>query len=315
MEIENKPNFFVVGAAKSGTTSIYHYLKSHNDIYLSPIKEPHYFSTDIKIENFSSTYLKHTFLDLESYFAEKPYPELALSFVKKQEHYAKLFEDWAGEKAIGECSPSYLYSDVAAKNIFEFNKDSKIIISLRNPIKRAFSHYLMALRLGHTHHDFRQAFEHDLNKNPKGWGTSELFYELGLYSSQIEKFKECFPDNQIKIVLFEDLKSNTNKLIMEIHEFLGVEKMEIGKTEKHNAAFVPRNPLLNQIMVKSGVKNLVSNIVGDKTKDKMKSVFFDKDNIGEINEEDKNYLREIYREDILKTSKLIDKNLDFWLEE
>lgn len=167
MTRNKKPNFFVVGAAKAGTTSIYHYLKSHNDIYLSPIKEPHFFSTDIKIQDFTSTYKKHTFLDLDSYFKEKPYEELALSFVKDMEQYYKLFEDHKNEKAVGECSPSYLYSEKAALNIFNFNKDAKIIISLRNPIKRAYSHYLMALRLGQTDLDFREAFEQDLKQEKK----------------------------------------------------------------------------------------------------------------------------------------------------
>lgn len=310
-----KPNFFVVGAAKAGTTSIYHYLKLHNDIYLSPIKEPHYFSTDIRVEEFSSTYLKHTFLDLESYFAEKPYKELALSFVKDLDQYYLLFEDSKGETAIGECSPSYLYSKTAAKNIYGFNKDSKIIISLRNPIYRAFSHYLMALRIGQTSLSFREAFEKDLNEEEKGWGVSELFYELGLYSGQLQKYYDLFPKDQIKIILFDDLANDNTSTIKGIHKFLNVEDQNIEENKKYNSASVPKNPKLNRLMVKSGIKNFVGDLIGDEVKDKMKNVLFNEKDIPEISEDDINYLRELYKEDIMKTSEIIDKDLSFWLEE
>lgn len=308
------PNFFVVGAAKAGTTSLYYYLKQHPNIYLSPIKETHYFSTDIAVAEFSETYKKHTFLDLDSYFSEKPYKELALSFVQKKEHYKKLFEECKNEKAIGECSPSYLFSKEAPQNIYNHNPKAKIIISLRNPISRSFSHYLMALRIGQTSLSFKKAFEKDMASTNKGWGKTELFYELSMYSEQITRFVELFPEEQIKFILFEDLVKNTATIIKECHQFLDIKPLDTLEIEKHNAASIPKYKKINHFFVKTGIKNASGKILGEVRKEKIKKLVFDDKKIPKINEEDKAFLLELYKEDILKTQKIINKDLSAWLQ-
>ncbi len=121
---DNRPNFFLVGAPKSGTSSFYEYLSAHPDIYLPKVKELHYFA----------------------------YPEVAdtyydVPFVASESEYLGLFDNRRGEKCAGDLSPSYLYRELAADRIQRFQPDAKIIISLRNPIKRAISHYLMDVRL------------------------------------------------------------------------------------------------------------------------------------------------------------------------
>lgn len=308
------PNFFVVGAAKAGTTSLYHYLKQHPNIYLSPIKETHYFSTDIAVTEFSETYKKHTFLDLDSYFSEKPYKELALSFVQKKEHYQKLFEDCKNEKAIGECSPSYLFSKEAPQNIYNYNSKAKIIISLRNPVSRSFSHYLMALRIGQTSLSFKKAFEKDMASTNKGWGKTELFYDLSMYSKQITRFVKLFSKEQIKFILFDDLVNNTTAIIKECHQFLDIKPIDPLKIEKHNAASIPKHKRLNHFFVKTGIKNASGKILGEAGKKKFKSFVFDGKKIPKINDEDKALLLKLYKEDILKTQKIINKDLSAWLQ-
>lgn len=311
-----RPNFFIIGAAKSGTTSLYEYLNQHPDIFFSPIKEPNYFSTDIRIENFSATYRKNNHLDTDNYFNNKELPKLQLSFIRDKNQYLALFNGINGERALGECSTSYLFSYEAAANIKQFNPDSRIIAILRNPIERAFSHYLMALRFGYTCLSFHQALEEDMRQPVKGWGISELFLELGQYYQQLKRYYDTFPANQIRIYLYDDLKTNTNGLINSLQQFLNVEPKTIETCKKHNQALIPKYKGLNKILVDLGIKNLLSKVLPDKTANKIKNVYFSNDDadMPVMENDDKQFLRDVYRDDIRKTARLIDRNLEFWLE-
>src|SRR6056297_944384 len=137
------PNLFIVGAAKAGTTSLYHYLKSHGDVYFSPVKEPNYFSTDIKTAEFTSIYKRNVDVVPKDFYNKKPEKNIQLSFIRDENRYRNLFQWVNGKSVVGECSTSYLYSKEAAENIIKFNPKAKIIIVLRNPAERTFSHYLM----------------------------------------------------------------------------------------------------------------------------------------------------------------------------
>jgi len=144
---EKLPNFFIVGAAKSGTTSLYHHLCQHLDVFMSPVKEPHYFSRDVGVRSFKADDTKSIFANLRGYI---DFILKSRFYILNFEKYKRLFSNVKNEKAIGEASVSYLVSKVAAEEIYKFNPDAKIIIILRNPVKRAFSHWLMDLRIGHV---------------------------------------------------------------------------------------------------------------------------------------------------------------------
>ena len=313
---QNKPNFFIVGAAKAGTTSLYEYLKQHPDIYFSPVKEPNYFSTDIDTDQFSSTYRKNTILDTESYFSQYPLPTLQLTFVRKSEHYRRLFEEVNNEQAIGEASTSYLFSTEAAANIYHYNPNARILAILRNPVRRAYSHYLMALRYGHTDMGFYEAIKTDYQKTNKGWGISELFIELGLYFRQLKRYYDIFPPHQIKVLLFDDLVSRPEKVLQECYNFLGVEQRLPDSFASFNQAQVPRHKSFNKLMTQWGIKKILKNYLPHPLQEKIKSKLFSIAQPGkEIDGKSEAFLHEIYDEDILKTSRLIEKDLSGWLKD
>ncbi len=310
----NKPNFFIVGAAKSGTTTLYHHLKSHQQVYMSPVKEPNYFSTDINISEFSNAYKKNTTFLKEDYFKQTNLQEIQLSFVTREDHYLALFKNVKNEKAIGECSTSYLYSPVAAKNIYHFNPEAKIIIILRNPLYRTFSHYLMAVRYGFTALSFKDAIIKDMNKKEKGWGKSELFIELSLYFEQLKNYFKIFPKKQVQVLFFDELNNNPINLINKCCIFLEVDLFKTIKDEKHNVAALPRNKVINKILTETGIKKAVSIIGGNGFKNHIKGFFYKRNNRLELLEEDKHFLREIFYDDIVKTSQLLEKDLSKWLK-
>ena len=213
----NTPNFFIVGAAKSGTTSLYNYLKQHEDVFMSPIKEPQYFGDDIHGESFGK-------FDALSYFKTSPLPEMHIANVNNWEDYQKLFAEGQERKAIGEASTAYLFSKSAAREIKSKIPQAKIIIILRNPIERAYSHYLMNIQGGISKQSFIDAINEDYEKKEKGWGVSNLYIEIGQYFQQIQRYFHEFPKDQIKILLFEDLINDQATLMEDIYSFLEIDK-------------------------------------------------------------------------------------------
>jgi len=310
---QQQANFFLIGAAKAGTTSIYNYLQQHPDVFLSPVKEPNYFSKDIDVSKFTPLYKKNNLIDPEEYFNHKPLKPLHLTFIRKPAHYQMLFGHVQNESVIGECSTSYLYSQLAAKNIFQYNPKAKIVAVLRNPVERAFSHYLMALRYGYTSLSFRQALEKDISKEPKGWGISELFIELGLYYEQLKRYFDIFPSDQIKIIIFDDFRNASEMIIHNLFDFLDIKKIELQEISEKHQAKSPKYPKLNNFASKTGLKKAVKSISSNTLVHKMVSGLYSEKKV-EICKEDKTFLLNIFLEDIEKTSQLIKRDLKMWLK-
>src|ERR1044071_6899469 len=116
------PNFFVVGTGKAGTTSLYHYLRQHPQIYMSPVKEPCFFASEIRAENLSPVYLRHIQRQSRKWRnnlqAEKSSGP-ANWIVSEWSDYLRLFQNAGNESAIGEATVSYLWSQTAAENIYK----------------------------------------------------------------------------------------------------------------------------------------------------------------------------------------------------
>ncbi len=307
-----KVDFFIVGAAKAGTTSLYQYLNKHPDIYFSPVKEPNYFATDINIDKFSETYKNNTFLDLERYFSQDTLSPLQLTYIRKAEHYERLFSGMNSEKLAGEASTSYLLSGEAAKNIYSHNPEAKIIAMLRNPVDRAFSHYLMALRYGHVTGSFRKVVEKDMNQPQKGIGISEMFIEFGKYATQLERYFRRFDQDQLKLILFEDLEKHTDQVVNEVLEFLGLEPLDMTYEELFNTGKIPRYPKLNKWLTESGVKNLFKNVVSQSHIERLKNLMMKSGKRQTLSKSDRAFLIEIYQDEIERLSMMIGRDLSHW---
>jgi len=307
-------DFFLVGAAKCGTTSLSDWLKVHPKIFIPQIKETNYFSTDIKVEKFNRFYEQNTFLDLDSYFADEELEPLHISFVQKREQLNRLYKDAPPDSIRGECSTSHLYSIAAANNIRSFNDQSKIIIILRDPIERAFSHYLMARKYGFTNLDFRSAVKKDLSVRKKGWGISELFVDLGLYSKQIQRYQDNFPAGQILIVPFEELRDQAQKTYNNICLFLGVQIATLPNQQQLNQAAMPRMNKLNLWLTQSGVKKDLGKLIPTNLKERVKKFYYTDVNLPSLTNEDRKFMLDIFREDIERTERITGMDLSDWLK-
>lgn len=187
------PDFFIIGAAKAGTTSLYWYLKAHPQIFLPVKKEPRYYA-----------YAGERPEDFEGPGAAQPIN----SIIKDKAVYMQLFEDATPDQVVGEASPAYLYSPVTAQRIFQDNPDAKIIAILRNLIDRAYSHFLdNAANEWEKCTNFEKVIEAQLNGERKRWWRKWDYIGHGFYAKQLEPYFNHFKLENIKIILYEDLKS------------------------------------------------------------------------------------------------------------
>jgi hypothetical protein len=219
-----EPNFFIVGAAKAGTTSLYEYLRQHPDVFMPEDKEPWFFCG-----------------------IPDPAPASAKRF-PTLESYLSLFENAGDCKAIGEASVSYLPSDTAAARIYERYPDARIIIVLRNPADRVYSWYNFLCQHGvEPGLSFEKALADQDRRiavaleHRDTWYADELilYYHFGLISHHVERFVNQFPRNQIHVMLFDDLKANPLDATRGVFEFLGVDPSFTPEFGVHNPTWFP----------------------------------------------------------------------------
>ncbi|MBL4663061.1 MAG: sulfotransferase [Flavobacteriaceae bacterium] len=200
-------DFFVIGVARGGTTSLYNYLQQHPDIFLPEVKECNYFS---EVES----------LDKEVYLKPDAGKEYHMKIIQSSDVYDELYEEAKEKQMKGEVSPSYLWDETTAQRIYDYNKGAKFIVTLRNPIERAHSHYLMHY---HTGYDKAASFEKSLESERNSiWGGGNMYLEMGLYHSQLKAYFDLFNKDQIKIVITEEWTRNSCESMEDIFDFLGV---------------------------------------------------------------------------------------------
>ena len=198
-----KPNFFIVGAPKCGTTALYEYLRPHPNIFMPKIKEPHFFAKDLGT-----------------------YPR-----IKTPQEYAEIFADSTEQHLrIGEASVYYLRSSVAIPNIREFNPDAKIIAMFRNPVDMVYSFHSQLLHVAEeTETDFETAWRlqerrsRGLDLPPSSRGPFLLQYaELGRLGTQTQRLLSVFPPPQVRLILFDDFADSPQTVYDELIDFLEI---------------------------------------------------------------------------------------------
>lgn len=304
-----RSRFFIIGAAKCGTTTVDAMLRMHPEIYMSPIKEPNYFSTDIDPARFNDFYREHNTGDTEAYFNSGELPQKHLDFIRDRSQYDRLFETDKSVKWLGESSTSYLYSSVAADNVYGEFPDAKIIVCLRDPVERLKSHLKMALQGGYiTSADDRQ-IENDLNRPDQGWGISELFLPLGMYGEQLNRWYDLFPSSSVHVIFFDEIRNDQQKVWQDLCAFLNVSIFAHDSTVHENKSGIPRYPRLNAALKGSGGIKAVFDRMPESWKNRLKSGWHDRDAKVEIDEE---RWRAYYQSDIDRLEKLIGRSLDQW---
>lgn len=230
------PNFLIVGAAKSGTTSLQAYLDQHPDVFFSPSKEPNYFAL--------------TGIPLPQPGPAAPdvlYHLLYRHSVTDYEAYVSLFDGVGSEWAVGEASVRYLYYPEAPGRIHALLPDARLVAVLREPVSRLYSHYCMNVQYQLEPLDLQAAIEAEPSRREAAWGWDWHYVAIGRYAEQLDRYFALFDREQIKVVLYDDFVARPLDVFREICRHIGVDDGFVpDMSERGKVAYRARNLTLDR---------------------------------------------------------------------
>jgi sulfotransferase family protein len=315
------PNFFIIGAQKAGTTSLYHYLDQHPQIYMSPAKEPFFFNHEI---NSNGELVREKFGGPGRSWNPVKFTDNPVRFSNLEE-YRALFEGVTDEKAIGEASVLYLYTPGTAERIKKYVPEAKVIALLRNPADRAYSAFLNAVRGGREPlYDFAQALREEDGRIRDNWHYVYRYRDRGLYYGQLKRYYDVFDREKIGVWLYEDLSADPSRMVQSVFRFLGVDDAFVPDTSsKHNPGSVPKNEVGRQVIrFMNTALPIVRKVIPPASKVyreenvRLRKIVQKRALIDEsppLDAEIRAELIEFYREDILRLEDLIGRDLSLWL--
>ena len=293
-------NAILIGAQKAGTTSIYNWLSQHPDI-LAP---------DWAKDNFA------LFSNNDLYD-------------KIDESYGHILSERNNEKVVMTGNVNYLFLHFVAERIHEFDSQTKLICSLRNPVERAFSAYNYALERDIESRTFEDAISDELRLGdecyPTMWEKDQKCYiKHGMYHEQLSNYFRHFSGDQVFISFFEDLVNNNERLMKELLEFLEIDtSFKVDFFPKNVSRGSSRSKLINKLIYSNSVRQnplLVGlrKIIPFKTRFKLRraliSVNAKKTSRGKLFPETKKKLVYIFEEDILRLQDLLKRDLRHWIK-
>ncbi len=300
-----RPNFFIIGAPKSGTTALAHYLAEHPQIHFATPKELFYFSDDHPIAR-----TRHN--------------------VHCDEDYLRYFchADPRTKLAIGEGSTNYLQSHTAIENILKFNSESRFVVLLRNPVEVAYGMHGELLRhFFEDEPDFEKAWQLQESRAngeniPKGCVmVNQLQYrDVASYAQQLERLFALVPEDRRRVFIFDDFKSNTQSVYRQTITLLGIEDDGRQHFPKVNAARQYRygvigrvyqnppnwvEPAMKRFRVwyagqSQGIKNIVGGVLSrEAPRDRLRPEF-------------ERFLSELFLPEIERVEELLGRDLSDW---
>jgi hypothetical protein len=299
--INKLPNFLIVGAAKSGTSSLHNYLNQHPEVFM-----PSYNSDGMKVK--------------EPRFLIKDLVKHRLhNGVWTWEEYKSLFGDVIDEKAIGESTVLYLYYyKDAIKNIKEkLGNDVKIIIMLRNPADRAYSAFQHVSRGFKEQNSFEKSLEMEDGRLEKDRNLTPMvmYKEMGLYHEMVKSYQEHF--SNVHVIIYDDFRDNTENEMKKTYQFLGIsDNADIDYVTRHNVGgkrwknekmkhlFMRVNPIksiFKKIIPKGLRRGIRNNLVTAST-----------NKVNPMKDQTRIMLNDFFREDVKQLSTLLNRDLTNW---
>ena len=293
------PNFLVIGAAKAGTTALYRYLIQHPEIFMSHPKELRFFP----FEGLKPDY--------------RGPGDDSWRFFTKVEDYSTFFAPGAHYRVRGEAAPLYLYHARAAERIRHHIPNAKLIVILRHPADRAYSHYLMMKREGRESLSFRDALLAEDQRVSDNWSPNFHYRRRGLYARQLRPFFDLFKSEQMGIYFYDDYVRDPLRFVQNIFAFLNVDDTFVpDMSERHNETKLLRSPALHSFLIdRRSTKDLLKPLVPFPLRKRIKS-HLNKRNLAKPSLAPglRRELTESYREDIRNLQDMVGRDLSHWLK-
>lgn len=290
------PDFFIIGAPKCGTTSLAKWLSDHPQVFMSPIKEPHYFSRDLDYR----------------------------SIPEKKEYLSLFTESTDAHRAVGEASVFYLYSEAAIPDIEKTIPDARYIVMVRNPIEMAHSLHQQQIVAGNEH----------VKNFEAAWGMSDrrlqgkevtfwcrepellAYKEVCKLGKQVERLYDIVPEKRVHVIIFDDLEADAHREYRRTIQFLGLDDDDRAEFLAHNTAKKRNSHLLrravkgiNAIKRRLGLRRLETGIM--EWVDKMNTQHRSRSSLSSQIRQD---VAKYFEEDVHRLSMLLDYDLTHWIE-
>lgn len=285
----NSINFFCVGAQKSGTTTLHDILNQHPQVFLPKKKEAHFFDMDDRFKKGFSWY------------------------------YNEFFSEYRGQKICGSCNPEYMYFEKVPNRLFQaFGDNLKLVFIFRNPVDRAFSHYLMSKRRLKETEEFERAISLEESRISKNYNFKSDFSYVsrGFYAKQLKRYLEYFPAENMFFIRFEDdFIQNREVTISNLLQFLEIDNLELNLNIKSNKAKSIKYPLIQKIFFgRNPLKKSLnfSRKLKDFLKKKLETFVLSSESDEGLSQDIKIELYKLYQNDILELEALTGMDFSNW---
>lgn len=294
------PNFFVVGAGRSGTTSLHHYLAGHPDVHVCAEKSPNFFVAQDPLPEWEGAHVRR----------------MAAQWVTDRAAYEALFASAAGAPAVGEVSPVYLQSLAAPRRIARACPGARIVAILRDPVDRAYAHFLGRRRDGlEPRADFARVVEEELSRPLPDEVAFGSYLGCGRYHHFLAPYFEHFPRERVRVLLFDDLAADAAAVARELFSFLGVDPQHVPDTEhRHGRTGEIRNPLVRFAWTRSvGVRTAMRPYLTARVRDVARPAVLHDLERRPLDPALRARLADLFRDDVARLEDLIGRDLSHWL--
>lgn len=293
----NLPTFLVIGAARSGSTTLHDCLRQHPEVYVSPVKEPHFFS-----------------YEGDPLPSPGPAPP-PRDWVRTIDDYAELFAGMKPGMAAGEASVSYLYRPATAERIFGRLPDVRLIAILRNPVERAYSAFSYLRERGSEPHSaFSAALEAENARVRDNWAHIWHYKRMGFYGEQLARYFGRFDREQIHVLTLDDFADDPAREMAAVYAHVGVDRSFVPNTAiRQNVTGEARWRILRPLLTPNAVTRRLRPVVASTMSPIVRRV---KQRVlvkPGVPADDARFLAEEYRADVERLSELLGRDLTPWI--
>ena len=304
-------HFFIVGAPKAGTTWLAGVLASHRQVHLSPIKEPHFFAPPVAGElNSGAVTDKNVWKVLAR--CDRAHN----GWIRDSDNYDRLLAPPFGKTIAGEATAAYLHAPMAAKNISRRFPEAHIIIILREPVSRALSHISMDRVSGLARRSSPDILHTELEMALRHGYAQTRYLSRSLYADALARYMENFTRSRLLMLRFDDIRSSPDTVLARVAEFLEVSPDGFERTlERRNEAMEARWQTLNELLIDSGIKNIVRRATPQRLIKMGKQLFYRKPRDRALHPKLVKGLRGYFEHDIGRTEAISELDLSAWRAE
>jgi sulfotransferase family protein len=317
------PEFFVIGAAKSGTTSLHRYLDQHPAISMSSMKEPNFFAFLEGVPAFAGP----KSLERSAVLGDRLTREKYGFSIVTWKAYERLFASAAPGALKGESSVSYMYYPHAAERIRRYVPKARFLAILRNPVDRAYSKYLQFRRDGvEPCARFEDAITAEPERIRTRWSPTWFYLDRGYYHRQLSAYVDLFGREHLHVALYDDFARDPQGVLDGMFQFLGVDPVTVDVGRRHNVSRdvrVPRLVWLHDLVMRP---NRASRLMRERLPAQLvkavtplaRCMVFRKAGTLDytpLSPALRTELTSRFRDDILRLEDLLDRDLSHWLRE